>query len=578
MSSGETGRSDDDFEDIIAGGESAGGDEVPPEGGATPRRSRWRLRRGQDEGPVESGAVVLVDAGEKGKELDEADIPADLPPGVKANGGNRTIALIAGVAVVALLAGVALSHFIISPAQAAADAEPPEAGLITVPVELRSLSSDVTLRADAEYEDAVEVRIETGSIEGAAVVTGQVPEVGAELASGSVALEVTGRPVIVLPGELPVYRTLVAGSSGPDVLQLKEALASLDLNPGNVASDVYDASTASAVDALYARVGYASPSPGEGAEEGVTAAQESLRSAQESLSMAQAELDRARSGPTQTERIEQDNMVRAAERELRAAQDTGDSLMIANAEDAVRLARAQRDAALAAPDTQSEVAVRDSASRAVSDAEEALALARSAALTPFPASEVVYVASLPRRVDDVSVQRGSIVTGAALRISGAELLFNASASSADAALLSVDMPVLLTVDDREVDARITQVGGSGSTGDDSGDGASSGSDGAAGRTRVVIAADDLSEEDRMMLVGSNVRVRIPVSSTGGAVLAVPVAALSAGPGGESRVEVDRGEEETELVVVETGLAAQGYVEITSSQAPLVEGDRVVVGR
>ena len=87
---------------------------------------------------------------------------------------------------------------------------------------------------------------------------------------------------------------------------------------------------------------------------------------------------------------------------------------------------------------------------------------------------------------------------------------------------------------------------------------------------------EISEEQRTSIVGSNVRVSIPLESTTGDVLVVPVAALTAGPGGESRVEVDRGGARTEIVVVETGLSAGGYVEVTGEG--LAVGDLVVVGR
>ena len=69
------------------------------------------------------------------------------------------------------------------------------------------LSSDSVARGDALYDDAVSVTLETGDLGGPAVVTGAVPVVGAEVAAGGVILEVTGRPVIVLPG-LPT--TIVA--------------------------------------------------------------------------------------------------------------------------------------------------------------------------------------------------------------------------------------------------------------------------------------------------------------------------------------------------------------------------------
>ena len=183
--------------------------------------------------------------------------------------GNRVIWVIAAVAVVSLIAGIALSRFVISPADAASNAAAPEGGLITVPVEFRALSNNVTIRGDANFADSVEVTVETGDLGGPAVVTGQVPEVGATLGAASVALEVTGRPVIVLPGDLPVYRTLRVGVSGPDVLQLKQALQSLGINPGNAASNVFDAATSAAVAALYATVGYPAPESAEGTTENI---------------------------------------------------------------------------------------------------------------------------------------------------------------------------------------------------------------------------------------------------------------------------------------------------------------------
>ena len=68
---------------------------------------------------------------------------------------------------------------------------------------------------------------------------------------------------------------------------------------------------------------------------------------------------------------------------------------------------------------------------------------------------------------------------------------------------------------------------------------------------------------------------IPVGATNGEVLAVPLAALSAGPGGGSRVEVVRPGGGRELVPVDVGLSAGGYAEIRGAVS---EGDLVVVGR
>jgi multidrug efflux pump subunit AcrA (membrane-fusion protein) len=76
-----------------------------------------------------------------------------------------------------------------------------------------------------------------------------------------------------------------------------------------------------------------------------------------------------------------------------------------------------------------------------------------------------------------------------------------------------------------------------------------------------------------------VRITIPVESTDGEVLAVPIAALSATADGTSRVEVAEGEGgATRFVTVNPGLSAEGYVEVDPVDGNLGEGDRVVVGR
>jgi multidrug efflux pump subunit AcrA (membrane-fusion protein) len=91
---------------------------------------------------------------------------------------------------------------------------------------------------------------------------------------------------------------------------------------------------------------------------------------------------------------------------------------------------------------------------------------------------------------------------------------------------------------------------------------------------LEITPSELPEE----IVGANVRVTIPVSSTGGAVLAVPAAALSATANGSTILEVENEDRTLRTVTVEAGLAAGGLVEVTAIEGELAEGDLVVVGR
>ena len=232
------------------------------------------------------------------------------------SGSTRTIWIIALTAVLSLGAGLGLSRLVVSPADAAAEAAPPAAGPITVPVEMRALANDVVLRGDVVYENPVDVVLETGDLGGPAVVTGGVPEVGATLDAGSVLLEVTGRPVILLGGELPVYRTLRMGVSGPDVLQLKAALGALGIPAGDVTSSTYDAATASAVEALYARVGYPAPTADEDARAVLDSARDAVTAAQDGVASAQAALKAAGAGRPASELIALQTAVSTAQAEL----------------------------------------------------------------------------------------------------------------------------------------------------------------------------------------------------------------------------------------------------------------------
>jgi multidrug efflux pump subunit AcrA (membrane-fusion protein) len=90
----------------------------------------------------------------------------------------------------------------------------------------------------------------------------------------------------------------------------------------------------------------------------------------------------------------------------------------------------------------------------------------------------------------------------------------------------------------------------------------------------------LPDEVRAELNNTNVKITIPVAtrSSGGEVLAVPAAALSATGGGDTIVTVEEEDGTTRDVRVNPGLSAPGgLVEITPLDGGLEQGDRVVVG-
>lgn len=471
---------------------------------------------------------------------------------------RRTLLVTAGIAVVALLVGLGAGQFIRSPADAASRAEAPDASAITVPVESRVLESKISTRGDAAFAGATEVELSLGDLASPAVVTGQVPQRGDELVEGEPLLEVIGRPILALAGELPMYRTLRPGMSGPDVEQLKQTLRRLDLNPGGD-DDQYTATTGQAVAALFDRAGYPAPEPDEEVAAEVEAAQDAVDAAQDALTAAEQALTAAGSGPTESERVAAKNRVEAAERALEAAEQDGDRNAVADARAELEQAEADQKELLAGPDTSEQRSARDAARGDLDAARAALSEAQGKAGTPLPLSEVYYLESLPQKVDEITVERGDLADGPVMTVSGAGLQITARLSDADREQVAEDQPVLLDFPWGEGTGTIT--------------GFTDGED----QSQALIAADDLTPEQEDQLRGENLRVTIPLSSTDGEVLAVPLAALTAGPSGASRVEVQR-DGDHELVEVEVGLVADGYAEVRAADGALADGDLVVVGQ
>lgn len=455
--------------------------------------------------------------------------------------GKRLIGLIAAVAVASLLLGVLVMQFIVSPATLAARTDAPKPGPITAPIENRVIENTVVLRGEVAYADSVAVAIDAAGGESKAVVTGQVPAVGAVFNAGNVALEVAGRPVIVLPGELPAYRSLSIGMRGPDVTQLKQALSALGYASGDLNTDTFDWDTAAGLGALYEQLGYTAATGGETARDQLKSAERALRDANVAAAQAQAALDQAREAK--------------------------------------------------APNTTSEQAAVNAAWEGVNDAQESLGEAQAAVLPTLPAGEALFLAGLPRRVDEVTVKRGDVLSGSPMSVSGATLSISGTVSKQDADLLSEGLVAEFAAPDgTALTAKVKAVkapksGGSdgGEGGGNSGGGNGGGGDAGAARYTVELEPVDLSGEQIDALRGTNVRLRIPVASTDGEVIAVPIAALSAGSGGEDRVELlvnmrDGHNAETETITVEAGLAADGFVEITSDDERIAAGAKVVVGR
>jgi peptidoglycan hydrolase-like protein with peptidoglycan-binding domain len=269
-------------------------------------------------------------------------------------GRRRTAVLVVVSAILAGVVGGFIGNRIESPADRAAARAAPVPSLITVPVELRSLSSELVLAGQVNYNEPTLIQLagNVGIGPGEAAVVTDVRAVGDVVQEGDVLLEVTGRPVLALQGQLPMYRRLVIGGEGPDVTQLEEALARLGYDPGTRDS-VFDTSTAAAVEQMYSDAGYVAEGPSVDERDALTDAQDAVRQAEDNLRTAEEALASASRPMLESERLQLDRTLASARAAVPAAEDDARRARV-DADQSVAAAAASRDAAR----TVSDAAVR----------------------------------------------------------------------------------------------------------------------------------------------------------------------------------------------------------------------------
>ena len=561
---------------------------------------------------------------------------------------RRILALVVAIAVFAAAAGWFAGRQLKSSNEAQADVAAPEPSLITVAVESVSLESSVVVRGTVRFEGSTSVTVSGGL--GPAVVTGAPPAQGDVVNEGDVFVEVTGRPVFVLAGELPMFRSMVPGAEGDDVVQFEEALQRLGYDVGAV-DGVYDEALEQAVTAWYTDAGYSASGPTLEEQEQLSAAASAVTAARSALRSNEQALAQARESVPESTRLALDQSVRDAQRALddvlaeRAAaqveadQERDAQIVVRDAgkaELADAQARLSQAEAGTHPDTgltptESELSelrgAVDSAAADLNDAELLLVqLANAAAAVPgqfqrqvedattqlaiqtasrreslagqdlsgyseaiadanrevvaaqerltrleteigiqVPATELVFLPTLPRRVESVFVERGSVISGAVANVSGVDLILDSSVPAGDRPLIKVGDRVVADDADLGVSVEGEIVFVADTTGTQ---GASS------SRYYLRIRLDEGVDANELP---SNLRVTVPFSSSDGEVLAVPLAAVSAAANGTPRVQVERSTGNVDVVDVVTGLRAGGLIEVRAVDGSLAEGDRVVVG-
>ncbi|MDE0708969.1 MAG: peptidoglycan-binding protein [bacterium] len=330
---------------------------------------------------------------------------------------RRAVAVGAVLLAVSVAAGLGwmAARNIRSPAQVALEAEPPAPSLITVEVERTELVADVITRADVGYDDPVSLRL-GGALGGrpSTLIVTSARERGDELSEGAVAVEVSGRPVFLLQGGIPVYRDLLPQAEGPDVRQVEEALARLGYL-SEEPDELWTPATEVAVEAWYAAAGYEAngisdedllrlETAGEAvksAEQGVRTAQDQLEAAEDRLAAAIRQEDNARYELAQAREAlaeAREGPDELAIRQARSAQaSTEEQLAFAQADAERSVAAAERAIIEAeAREGPDELAIRQARS-AQASAEEQLAFAQADAERSVAAAERAIIEAEAQR-------------------------------------------------------------------------------------------------------------------------------------------------------------------------------------
>ncbi|MFF0478449.1 Tat pathway signal protein [Streptomyces sp. NPDC004284] len=457
-------------------------------------------------------------------------------------GRGRKVTVMVAVVVAFGGGGWAAGTRMQSPADAAAAHQPPKAGPVTVAVERRKLTATVVAQGTVEFGAPRSVALagpvaSSGSAADgpAAPLVTKPPQQGAVLTEGSVLMQVSGRPVFVLRGQVPMYRTLGPGASGDDVRQLQLALRRVGQDPGG-AGGHYGQGTAGAVTRWYASRGYEAQAPGPEEQKQRGELEQSVTDAQ--LGLLQAQGGQGTAG----------------------GHGGG--------------------ASSPAPSDAARALELKSAKSRLDQANKTLSLFLAAYGTRVPAGEVVFLPELPVRVDKVKVHLGDTPDGSVVTVTSSDVVVQAVVPAADAAQLRQGMPARVeTTDGRQVTGVVARVGGAAgsATGGVAGRDGGAAGDGAGSEAPVPVAVSVPEPGVLKDQAGAAVKATVDLGSSKGAVLVVPVAAVRTSADGQARVRVLRGGRIVDVPVT-PGLSAAGQVEVTPRDVPLGEGDQVVVGQ
>jgi peptidoglycan hydrolase-like protein with peptidoglycan-binding domain len=486
--------------------------------------------------------------------------------------------LLAIVAIVAVI-GWAVGSRIESPAEAAARTAPPKPSPILVPIEQRVLSSKVVTRGTARFGLPQPISISPSALKAGPGLVTKLPLKNAQFKEGDVLLSASGRPVLVLQGDVPSYRDLTPGIAGEDVRQLEEGLQRLGYVPGPV-DGIYDEQTSAAVANWYRSAGWEpfGPTPAQAAN--VRALEQALGDATKSK-LAAASVAALSDLNVASARIKSEYGTKSAEAEISAR--IADRALIVLDPKQLQTARTAADAKLELGRTALQAAKLDGKlivqnaldaqeiarldSKLTSERADQLAidleLAKRRIGVEVPVDEIVFIPALPVRVQEVMARVGNPASGPLLSVTDNQIAIDSSLPLDEAPLVKPGMTA--AIDEQALGIKTTGIVD-----------AVDSTPGTHGLDGYHIYFAVRVGPTQVPLEGFSLRLTIPIESTKGAVTAVPISALSLAADGKSRIQLDKNGT-IESVIVEPGLSAEGFVEVTPVGETLKPGGLVVVG-
>ncbi|MET3902862.1 peptidoglycan-binding domain-containing protein [Paenarthrobacter sp. 4246] len=163
------------------------------------------------------------------------------------------------VAVLIVLGGLGITYWAGASSTAEMESVPPAPGVVPVSatVERRAVAKQVVL--SGKVIAGAQSALQASPAEGVdrLVVTAVAKEAGSIVVPGELLAVVSGRPLLILPSSVPLYRDIIHGESGPDVIALQAALSTFGF--ACTTTGTFDLDTQQALRSWYKAAGFKAP-------------------------------------------------------------------------------------------------------------------------------------------------------------------------------------------------------------------------------------------------------------------------------------------------------------------------------